>query len=160
MIKRYVSAIALSLALVSGSSAIIASAVEYPNETTTVTAREFEKKDAGNKEDESRHHKHKLGKERAAEDIKMLSKAENLKLLSDDDKKALGEINKCLQENNDLSKDQIKKLISLKNKIAKCKLGDKDYAKFKELLKKSKKDCLKDDEKKELDGYLKKIYCK
>ena len=130
MIKRYVSAIALSLALVSGSSAIIASAVEYPNETTTVTAPESEKKDAGNKEDESRHHKHKLGKERAAEDIKMLSKAENLKLLSDDDKKALGEINKCLQENNDLSKDQIKKLISLKNKIAKCKLGDKDYAKF------------------------------
>ena len=90
----------------------------------------------------------------------MLSKAENLKLLSDDDKKALGEINKCLQENNDLSKDQIKKLISLKDKIAKCKLGDKDYAKFKELLKKSKKDCLNDDEKKELDGYLKKIYCK
>ena len=160
MIKRYVSAIALSLALVSGSSAIIASAVEYPNETTTVTATESEKKDAEKKEDESRHHKHKLGKERAAEDIKMLSKAENLKLLSDDDKKALGEINKCLQENNDLSKDQIKKLISLKNKIAKCKLGDKDYAKFKELLKKSKKDCLNDDEKKELDGYLKKIYCK
>ena len=122
MIKRYVSAIALSLALVSGSSAIIASAVEYPNETTTVTATESEKKDAEKKEDESRHHKHKLGKERAAEDIKMLSKAENLKLLSDDDKKALGEINKCLQENNDLSKDQIKKLISLKNKIAKCKL--------------------------------------
>ena len=89
MIKRYVSAIALSLALVSGSSAIIASAVEYPNETTTVTAPESEKKDAGNKEDESRHHKHKLGKERAAEDIKMLSKAENLKLLSDDDKKAI-----------------------------------------------------------------------
>ena len=160
MIKRYVSAIALSLALVSGSSAIIASAVEYPNETTTVTATESEKKDAEKKEDESRHHKHKLGKERAAEDIKMLSKAENLKLLSDDDKKALGEINKCLQENNDLSKDQIKKLISLKNKVAKCKLGDKDYAKFKELLKKSKKDCLNDDEKKELDGYLKKIYCK
>ena len=158
MIKRYVSAIALSLALVSGSSAIIASAVEYPNETTTVTATESEKKDAEKKEDESRHHKHKLGKERAAEDIKMLSKAENLKLLSDDDKKALGEINKCLQENNDLSKDQIKKLISLKNKIAKCKLGDKE--KFKELLKKSKKDCLNDDEKKELDGYLKKIYCK
>ncbi|MFQ9248917.1 MAG: hypothetical protein ACLR3R_16730 [Clostridium paraputrificum] len=46
MIKRYVSAIALSLALVSGSSAIIASAVEYPNETTTVTATESEKKDA------------------------------------------------------------------------------------------------------------------
>lgn len=160
MIKRYVSAIALSLALVSGSSAIIASAVEYPNETTTVTATESEKKDAEKKEDESRHHKHKLGKERAAEDIKMLSKAENLKLLSDDDKKALGEINKCLQENNDLSKDQIKKFISLKNKIAKCKLGDKDYEKFKELLKKSKKDCLNDDEKKELDGYLKKIYCK
>ena len=160
MIKRYVSAIALSLALVSGSSAIIASAVEYPNETTTVTATESEKKDAEKKEDESRHHKHKLGKERAAEDIKMLSKAENLKLLSDDDKKALGEINKCLQENNDLSKDQIKKLISLKNKIAKCKLRDKDYEKFKELLKKSKKDCLNDDEKKELDGYLKKIYCK
>ena len=131
MIKRYVSAIALSLALVSGSSAIIASAVEYPNETTTVTATESEKKDAEKKEDESRHHKHKLGKERAAEDIKMLSKAENLKLLSDDDKKALGEINKCLQENNDLSKDQIKKLISLKNKIAKCKLGDKDYEKLK-----------------------------
>ena len=77
-----------------------------------------------------------------------------------DKSKALGEINKCLQENNDLSKDQIKKLISLKNKIAKCKLGDKDYEKFKELLKKSKKDCLNDDEKKELDGYLKKIYCK
>ena len=130
MIKRYVSAIALSLALVSGSSAIIASAVEYPNETTTVTATESEKKDAEKKEDESRHHKHKLGKERAAEDIKMLSKAENLKLLSDDDKKALGEINKCLQENNDLSKDQIKKLISLKNKIAKCKLGDKDYENY------------------------------
>lgn len=101
-----------------------------------------------------------MWKRRAAEDIKMLSKAENLKLLSDDDKKTLGEINKCLQENNDLSKDQIKKLISIKDKVAKCKLGDKDYAKFKELLKKSKKDCLKDDEKKELDGYLKKIYCK
>ena len=43
MIKRYVSAIALSLALVSGSSAIIASAVEYPNETTIVTAPESEK---------------------------------------------------------------------------------------------------------------------
>ncbi|MBS5926913.1 MAG: hypothetical protein KIC66_07480 [Clostridium sp.] len=160
MIKKYVSAIALSLALVSGSSAIIASAVESPKETTTVTAPESEKKDAENKEDKSRHHKHKCGKERAAEDIKMLSKAENLKLLSDDDKKTLGEINKCLQENNDLSKDQIKKLISIKDKVAKCKLGDKDYAKFKELLKKSKKDCLKDDEKKELDGYLKKIYCK
>lgn len=44
MIKKYVSAIALSLALVSGSSAIIASAVESPKETTTVTAPESEKK--------------------------------------------------------------------------------------------------------------------
>lgn len=155
MIKKYVSAVALSLALVSASSAIVTSAIEYPNEPT-ITISETDKKE----EEDRHHHKHKMGKEHAAEDIKMLTNSENIKLLSEDDKKALEEINKCLKENKELKKEHIKTLIELKDKVAKCKLGDKDYKKFKDLMKKQKKECLNENEKKELEGYLKKIYCK
>lgn len=155
MIRKYISAIALSLALVSGSSVATSAIVEDPTSTIRVNAPEAEKK-----ADESRHHKEKCGKEHAKEDIKMLTNAENIKLLCEDDKKALEEINKLLLENNELSKDNIKTLLTLKEKVAKCKLGEKDYKKFKDLSKKEKKESLNCDEKKELEGYLKKIYCK
>lgn len=153
MIRKYVSVVALSLALISGSSTLAPKAMDTPNENNVKISETEEK------EDESRH-KPKMGKEHAACDIKMLTCPENMKLLSDEDKKALEEINNCLKENKDLTKDHIKTLMALKDKVAKCKLGDKDYKRFKELMKNEKKGCLKEDEKKELDGYLKKIHCK
>ena len=155
MVKKYVSAIALSLALVSGSSVMMTSAMVNPNESTSnVNESESRKKEL------IKDNKEKCGTERAKEDIKMLTSAENIKLLCEDDKKELEEINKDLLEKNEVSKKQIKKLIALKDKVAKCKLGEKDYEKFKELSHKEKKERLNSEEKKQLDEYLKKLYCK
>lgn len=90
-------------------------------------------------------------------DIKMLSSSKNLEILSEDEKKDLKEINTCIEQNADLSKSQFKKIMKMKDKVAKCILGEKDYDAFKELLKKDKDNCLSQEEKEKLNSYMTKL---
>lgn len=90
-------------------------------------------------------------------DIKMLSSTKSLEILSEDEKKDLKEINTCIEQNTDISKSQLKKIMKMKDKVAKCILGEKDYDEFKKLLKKDKDDCLSNEEKEKLNSYMNKL---
>ena len=146
MIKKLVTLVALSVVLVNESAMITSNALESPNETVhysiTSTSNEHKPKcDC--------HEKH---------DIEMLCKESNKKLLSEDEKKALCEIEKCIKDEKELSQEQKKALYCMKEKIVKAKLGDKDYEKFKCLLKKEMDgEKLSNDEKTALNDYMKKL---
>lgn len=152
MIKKFITIVALSIALISETSMIATKAIEVhnPNSASVVEPTKDEVK-------EGHRHKHKMGKEHAACDIKLLTSPENMKLLSEEEKKSLEEIDKCLKSNKDITKDQVRTIMALKDKVAKCKLGDEDFKKFKELMRKERKGGLSPEEKAQLDGYFKRI---
>lgn len=166
MIKKFVSAIALSLSIMAVSPTLVSAAIEYPNEAPTAV-EEAQKKEAEDVKEEDARHKDKdkckdkkVNKDMIKEDLKLITSEGNLKLLTDEEKKAIDDISKCVADGKEISKDHIKVIIKIKDKIAKEKLGEKDYKKFKELLKKDKKESLCDEERKQLEEYLLKIYCK
>lgn len=160
MIKKFVSLVALSLVLVSETAMIAPKAVtansmcpncvaetEKPSETTEDSRHKDKDKDK--KEDKC--------EDRVKHDVKILSKDCYLKLLTEDEKKDLKEICDCVNSGKELSKDQVKKIESLKEKIAKSVLGDKDYKEFKKLLKQEKHSKLCDEDKAKLNEYFKKL---
>ncbi|MGG7176351.1 hypothetical protein ACQPU1_02080 [Clostridium paraputrificum] len=160
MIKKFVSLVALSVVLVSETATIAPKAMvnvnsycpsciaENTDPETNEDAERHKDKDKDKCKEKCGHHKH---------DIQMLSQEQILKLLSESEKKELKEICDCVNSGKELSKSQMKTLHSLKEKVGKCILGDKDFKEFKKLMKKSKDDSLNEDEKCKLQEYLKKI---
>lgn len=83
---------------------------------------------------------------------------ENVKLLNDSQKKQLETIREKVQKGEPLTDEDKNILFELKDAIAKAKLGEEKFNKFKALMEKKKKNRdLSDDEKKELKGYFKEL---
>jgi hypothetical protein len=83
---------------------------------------------------------------------------DNINLLNDCQKKQLDAIREKIKKGVALTDDDKKIMIELKDVIAKSKLGEEKFNKFKSLMEKKKSDKkLTDDEKKELKLYMKEL---
>lgn len=163
MIKKFVTLVALSIAMVNGAYSINVLASEPPDKSI-YTSEEENSKISESKpkcpcnEDKKEDKKKDTKKEcKINDDIKMLNKDCNKKLLSDDEIKSLDKISKCVKDKKEITEEEKKFINCLKDKVAKAKLGDDCFKKFQELLKKDNDNKLSEDEKKELKGYIKKI---
>ena len=149
--KKILSIVALSLVIASEASMVSAKTLDNPDlGNPKKITEECSEQECENCHKDKKKHK---------EDVKMLSDEKNNCHLSDDQKKDLKKISDCLNDGKDLSEEQVKIIIVLKESVEKGKLGDKDYKKYKELKNKEmeKKDKLSDKEKSDLDGYCKRL---